>query len=187
MRNQRRERRNMWVNSLLCKVCGLHFSNPNFSPALYFACQPLTRFASLSINNAQQNEHNAQQKQTNKQILRACNRWSKCGLESPQPTCSGPIKKVAMITQLIRLYPLAETLLMHDSCGFIWTMGSQCMCHFSATVCTDVFGLTIRRQPHEMIVKDQTKSRASVITPDKTGPVVAPRLFPQWTSPATIP
>ena len=50
---------------------------------------------------------------------------------------------------------------------------------FSVTICTDVCGLTIRTQPNERIVKAQTKSRTSFIIPDKTGPVVAPRLFPQ--------
>ena len=39
--------------------------------------------------------------------------------------------------------------------------------------------LTIRREPSDMIVKAQTKSRASAIIPDINGPVVAPRLCPE--------
>ena len=38
-----------------------------------------------------------------------------------------------------------------------------------------------------MIVRDQTKSRASVIIPDINGPVVEPRLNPQVIKPVTIP
>ena len=47
--------------------------------------------------------------------------------------------------------------------------------------------LTINAQANERTVSVQEKSRASVITPDTTGPVKDPKLRPKFISPATVP